>query len=161
VLSPAAIVRVLQLQALLQLRHHLRHVGPLVGDRRCAPQRHIGTLPHRVHVRLPLQPAVHHVLDVSSGQPLAHPVSYVCIPRSFYHRRLSREQLQKHHPEAIHIALLAELVGGVVPEQSDITVRVQFYPSSLSIKTSDKSGRRTLDQGSLGFPSPQWIHGCC
>ena len=119
----------LELEALVQLRHDVGHGGPLRGRLRGALERDVGGLPRGVGVVAAARQArVHHVLDVPACQALPRPLHDAGRLRAPQDRRPSRDRLQQHHAEAVHVALLRQLqrrrvLGGEVAVRADHPVR--------------------------------------
>uniref|UniRef100_A0A8R7UPZ5 Uncharacterized protein n=1 Tax=Triticum urartu TaxID=4572 RepID=A0A8R7UPZ5_TRIUA len=111
-----------------QLRQRLPGVGPVVLVRRHAPERQ---LRHRLHAghhagELVQHRRVHHLPQLADLDLGHHPVRQRHVPPlpAHVHGPQPRHQLQHHHAEAVHVALLRQLERPVV-------VRVQVPRRAL------------------------------
>ena len=106
----------------LALQHHLdllddvAHRRPRAGHLLDAPERQLDELAECGQVVGVHDPGVYHVLDPAElgvagvERPLHLPDDVL----PFLDRLLGDDQLEHHHPEAVHVALLGQLLGHVV-----------------------------------------------
>ncbi|BAT05195.1 Os08g0376400, partial [Oryza sativa Japonica Group] len=64
--------------------------------------------PPRLVARRAGEPRVEHAVDAVALDAAAHPPDEVLLPELRPRRRLAGEELQHHHAEAVHVALLRD-----------------------------------------------------
>ncbi|WVZ99331.1 hypothetical protein U9M48_044652 [Paspalum notatum var. saurae] len=105
----AAGARLLEVEALLELRHHVGHGGPLRRGLRGALERDVRGLPHAVDIVVAAHARVHDALDVAPREALPSPVDDARRLRVAQDGRPPSDQLQQHDAEAVHVALRRRL----------------------------------------------------
>jgi hypothetical protein len=126
--------RPLQRQCILDLLNHLRHAGPL--PRLCvdAPHRRLGDLPNGLHVLVLGRRGdggVDYGLDVAALVVELGPrpdVAEVVPEGGGGDGRAAGYELQQDDAEAVHVALLGQLLRDVVPALRILNIRALSAP---------------------------------